>query len=71
MRLYNEHGGLNEAGLELWSTVLDGADKLALELAEKGVDLRDARQVAMDAMSEGLAKRIIREAGKKGAAVIR
>ena len=71
MRLYNDLDAMNEAGVELWATVLDGADKLALELSERGADLRDARQIAMDAMSEAFSQRIIRNAYKKGATVKR
>lgn len=64
-RLYDELGALNEAGQHLWATMLDGAELLARELDERGIDLRDARQVATDAVSSVFADRIQRAAYRR------
>lgn len=65
-RLYNDLGAMNEAGTTLWASIQDGAETLAQECSKRNLDLRDARQIACDAMSDAFARRIIREAQIKG-----
>lgn len=62
IRLYGELSEMTDAGREMFDSFLKGTEPMVNELIEKGFDLRDARQIAMDAVSMSFADVIRKQA---------